>query len=38
MKKEGMSRIVLAMMVAGVAVALFALAACDRESDEHGRG
>ena len=34
MKKEGMSRILLAMMVVGVAVALFALAACDRESDQ----
>ena len=34
MKKESMSRILLAMMVVGVAVALFALAACDRESDQ----
>ena len=34
MKKEGMSRILLVLMVVGVAVALFALAACDRESDE----
>ena len=34
MKNVGRSRILLAMMVVGVAVALFALAACDRESDE----
>ena len=33
MKKEGMSRILLVLMVVGVAAALFALAACDRESD-----
>ena len=34
MKNVGRSRILLAMMVVGVAVALFSLAACDRESDE----
>ena len=34
MKKAGRSRFLLAMVVAGMAAALFALVACDREPDE----